>query len=141
MISSSAAPDHPPSLLDNITARLPHLNKLWAFSCPITKGHAVTCMAWNPANLVSVPPVDKRLLLASYLGVLTVMVFPLQSIIAIGFGELKGAAAESTSGLICCWSLKNPEVVTMHGQVLCNSILHLLPSFSILRGCSTPPLV
>lgn len=46
-------PDHAPTALDGITVQAPHLEKLWGFTCPLARGLCVTCMAWNPGNLVS----------------------------------------------------------------------------------------
>ncbi len=30
----------------------PNLDRLWAYSCPLTKDHNVSCMAWNKINHV-----------------------------------------------------------------------------------------
>ncbi|KAK1887985.1 WD repeat-containing protein 78 [Dissostichus eleginoides] len=57
----------------------PTLERLWAFSCELTRGHNITCMAWNKDN---------------------------QDILAVGYGDCDPEA--QTPGLICCWSLKNP---------------------------------
>ncbi|XP_065069887.1 dynein axonemal intermediate chain 4-like isoform X2 [Rhopilema esculentum] len=58
----------------------PNLTRLWAYSCNITKGKKVNCMAWNKAN---------------------------QDLLAVGYGNFGSDSNEE--GLICCWSLKNPE--------------------------------
>ncbi|XP_034091989.1 WD repeat-containing protein 78 isoform X3 [Gymnodraco acuticeps] len=57
----------------------PTLERLWAFSCELTRGHNITCMAWNKDN---------------------------QDILAVGYGDCDPET--QTPGLICCWSLKNP---------------------------------
>ncbi|KAJ4938435.1 hypothetical protein JOQ06_003054 [Pogonophryne albipinna] len=57
----------------------PTLERLWAFSCELTRGHNITCMAWNKDN---------------------------QDILAVGYGDCDPKT--QTPGLICCWSLKNP---------------------------------
>lgn len=31
----------------------PKLDRLWSFTCALTKGHNVSCLAWNKANPVS----------------------------------------------------------------------------------------
>lgn len=36
--------------------------------------------------------------------------YSLQDIIAVGYGTFK--AEEDRTGLICCWSIKNPQVCT-----------------------------
>ncbi|XP_024908248.1 dynein axonemal intermediate chain 4 isoform X3 [Cynoglossus semilaevis] len=70
----------------------PALQHLWAFSCELTRGRRVSCMAWNKKN---------------------------QDILAVGYGELDSTGVEP--GLICCWSLKNPtwpeRVVHCHRAV------------------------
>jgi len=58
----------------------PILNRLWAYSCHVTKGKKVNCMAWNKLN---------------------------QNLLAVGYGNF--GADGNEDGLICCWSLKNPE--------------------------------
>ncbi|XP_029644281.1 WD repeat-containing protein 78-like [Octopus sinensis] len=58
----------------------PNLQKLWSFTCPLTKGHTVSCMAWNNSNL---------------------------DLIAVGYGEFE--FKNQKHGLACCWSMKNPE--------------------------------
>ena len=37
---------------------LPRLEQLWAFSCALTAGHEVSCMAWNKQSQVSPRPQD-----------------------------------------------------------------------------------
>lgn len=58
----------------------PNLHKLWNYSCNLTKGRNVSCMAWNKLN---------------------------PDILAVGYGEF--VFSEQKGGLACCWSLKNPE--------------------------------
>ncbi|XP_031569153.1 WD repeat-containing protein 78-like isoform X2 [Actinia tenebrosa] len=58
----------------------PRLNKLWSYSCSLTKGNNVSCMAWNKKNL---------------------------DILAVGYGEFSYSGQKG--GLACCWSIKNPE--------------------------------
>ncbi|XP_033737005.1 WD repeat-containing protein 78-like isoform X1 [Pecten maximus] len=58
----------------------PNVDRLWAYSCPMTKGRNVSCMTWNKLN---------------------------PDLIAIGYGQFE--FSNQKSGLICCWSLKNPE--------------------------------
>ncbi|CAH1772344.1 unnamed protein product [Owenia fusiformis] len=58
----------------------PNLDRLWSFSCPLTKGRNVSCMSWNRAN---------------------------PDLVAIGYSQFE--FTNQKGGLICCWSLKNPE--------------------------------
>ncbi|KAK3755597.1 hypothetical protein QZH41_017593, partial [Actinostola sp. cb2023] len=58
----------------------PRLNKLWSYSCNLTKGRNVSCIAWNKLNL---------------------------DILAVGYGEF--SYSDQKGGLACCWSIKNPE--------------------------------
>ncbi|PVD23177.1 hypothetical protein C0Q70_16440 [Pomacea canaliculata] len=58
----------------------PTLDRLWSYSCSLTKGRNVSCLAWNKSN---------------------------QDLIAVGYGQFE--FTNQKSGLICCWSLKNPE--------------------------------
>lgn len=58
----------------------PNLHKLWSYSCNLTKGRNVSCMAWNKLN---------------------------PDILAVGYGEF--VFSEQKGGLACCWSIKNPE--------------------------------
>ncbi|KAM4629884.1 dynein axonemal intermediate chain 4 [Polymixia lowei] len=57
----------------------PVLERLWVFSCELTAGHNVSCMAWNKKN---------------------------PDLLAVGYGEFD--FKEQKPGLVCCWSLKNP---------------------------------
>ncbi|KAM9003561.1 WD repeat-containing protein 78 isoform X3 [Sarcophilus harrisii] len=57
----------------------PNLERLWSFSCDLTKGHNVSSMAWNKAN---------------------------PDLLAVGYGHF--GFREQKRGLACCWSLKNP---------------------------------
>lgn len=38
----------------SLTELGPNLDKLWTYSCSITKGRNVSCMAWNPSNPVCI---------------------------------------------------------------------------------------
>jgi WD40 repeat protein len=58
----------------------PHLERLWSFSSIQTKEKQASCIAWNKQN---------------------------PDIIAAGYGNVSFSGQEE--GLICCWSLKNPE--------------------------------
>eukprot|EP00794_Sanderia_malayensis_P008014 gene8013-8873_t len=55
-----------------------NLARLWSYSCLLTKGKKVNCMAWNKVN---------------------------NDLLAVGYGNFGSA----NQGLVCCWSLKNPE--------------------------------
>ncbi|XDV35788.1 hypothetical protein PO909_005670 [Leuciscus waleckii] len=57
----------------------PFLEHLWAFECELTKGRNVTSMTWNKKN---------------------------PDLLAVGYGQLD--FKDHQSGLVCCWSLKNP---------------------------------
>ncbi|KAJ8040489.1 WD repeat-containing protein 78 [Holothuria leucospilota] len=58
----------------------PNLDRLWAYSCLLTKGRNVSCMAWNRLN---------------------------PDLLAVGYGQF--GFKEQKGGIVCCWSLKNPE--------------------------------
>ncbi|XP_076462769.1 dynein axonemal intermediate chain 4-like [Babylonia areolata] len=58
----------------------PNLARLWSYTCHLTKGHNVACMAWSKTN---------------------------PDLLAVGYGQFEFTAQKS--GLICCWCLKNPE--------------------------------
>ncbi|XP_069367195.1 dynein axonemal intermediate chain 4 isoform X2 [Paralichthys olivaceus] len=57
----------------------PALQHLWTFSCELSIGRSVSCMAWNKKN---------------------------PDLLAVGYGELD--SSDLKPGLVCCWSLKNP---------------------------------
>ncbi|XP_051753182.1 dynein axonemal intermediate chain 4 isoform X2 [Ctenopharyngodon idella] len=57
----------------------PFLEHLWAFECELTMGRNVSCMTWNKKN---------------------------PDLLAVGYGQLD--FKDQKSGLVCCWSLKNP---------------------------------
>ncbi|XP_067086802.1 dynein axonemal intermediate chain 4 [Osmerus mordax] len=57
----------------------PALERLWAFSCELTAGRNVSSMAWNKTN---------------------------PDLLAVGYGQFD--FKDQKSGLVCCWSLKNP---------------------------------
>ncbi|CAB3991989.1 Hypothetical predicted protein, partial [Paramuricea clavata] len=73
-------PDKLPSPVISLTELGPNLDKLWTYSCSMTKGRNVSCMAWNPQN---------------------------PDILAVGYGEFE--FSNQKGGIACCWSLKNPE--------------------------------
>lgn len=58
----------------------PNLDRLWAYQCPLSKGRNVSCLAWNKMN---------------------------PDLLAVGYGQFE--FNKQKSGLVCCWSLKNPE--------------------------------
>ncbi|KAI4891917.1 hypothetical protein NFI96_029999 [Prochilodus magdalenae] len=57
----------------------PALVRLWAFSCELTMGRNVSSMAWNKK---------------------------IPDLLAVGYGQFD--FKDQKSGLVCCWSLKNP---------------------------------
>ncbi|XP_036378497.1 WD repeat-containing protein 78 [Megalops cyprinoides] len=57
----------------------PALERLWSYTCSLTIGLNVTCMAWNKRN---------------------------PDILAVGYGHFD--FRDQKHGLVCCWSLKNP---------------------------------
>ncbi|KAM6217062.1 LOW QUALITY PROTEIN: dynein axonemal intermediate chain 4 [Rhynchocyon petersi] len=66
--------------MDAQQASIPaNLERLWSFSCELTKGLNVSSLAWNKAN---------------------------SDILAVGYGHF--GFKEQKRGLACCWSLKNP---------------------------------
>ncbi|KAJ8305685.1 hypothetical protein KUTeg_016230 [Tegillarca granosa] len=58
----------------------PTFDRLWAYTCALTKGRNVSSMSWNKLN---------------------------PDLIAVGYGQFD--FAHQRSGIVCCWSLKNPE--------------------------------
>ncbi|XP_061431660.1 LOW QUALITY PROTEIN: dynein axonemal intermediate chain 4 [Lethenteron reissneri] len=72
----------------------PFLQRLWAFSCGLTKGRNVSCLAWNRLN---------------------------PDLLAVGYGEF--GIRDQKEGLACGWSLKNPtwpdRVFHMESGVTC----------------------
>ena len=56
------------------------LEKLWIYTCSLTRDRNVSCMTWNKKN---------------------------KDIFAVGYGKFE--YNDDPSGLVCCWSLKNPE--------------------------------
>ncbi|XP_047395697.1 dynein axonemal intermediate chain 4 isoform X2 [Sciurus carolinensis] len=66
--------------IDAEQATIPaNLERLWSFSCDLTKGLNVSSLAWNKAN---------------------------PDLLAVGYGHF--GFREQKRGLACCWSLKNP---------------------------------
>ncbi|XP_043941522.1 dynein axonemal intermediate chain 4 [Protopterus annectens] len=62
-----------------VKSMAPSLDRLWSFTCELTKGHNVSSTAWNKKN---------------------------SDLLAVGYGQF--GFKEQKSGLVCCWSLKNP---------------------------------
>lgn len=62
------------------TAPEPVAKHLWTYCCARTEGRTVTAMCWNKKN---------------------------PDILAVGYGSLEFGRHDS--GLVCCWSIKNPE--------------------------------
>ncbi|XP_008945205.1 PREDICTED: WD repeat-containing protein 78, partial [Merops nubicus] len=58
----------------------PRLEWLWSYSCDLTHGHSVSCMAWSKVN---------------------------PDLLAVGYGAFD--FRDQKKGLACCWSLKNPR--------------------------------
>ncbi|KAM4872178.1 LOW QUALITY PROTEIN: dynein axonemal intermediate chain 4 [Thomomys bottae] len=56
-----------------------NLERLWSFSCDLTKGLNVSSLSWNKAN---------------------------PDLLAVGYGNF--GFKEQKRGLACCWSIKNP---------------------------------
>ncbi|XP_004431634.1 PREDICTED: WD repeat-containing protein 78 [Ceratotherium simum simum] len=56
-----------------------NLERLWSFSCDLTKGLNVSSLAWNKTN---------------------------SDLLAVGYGHF--GFKEQKRGLACCWSIKNP---------------------------------
>jgi WD40 repeat protein len=56
------------------------LEKLWTYTCALTKDRNISCMSWNKKN---------------------------KDILAVGYGKFE--YNDDPTGLVCCWSLKNPE--------------------------------
>ncbi|XP_040894193.1 dynein intermediate chain 4, axonemal-like [Toxotes jaculatrix] len=64
---------------DETSCPTPALERLWAFTCELTRRWNITSMAWNKMN---------------------------SDILAVGYGDCNSSCQKP--GLICCWSLKNP---------------------------------
>ncbi|XP_067385458.1 dynein axonemal intermediate chain 4 isoform X2 [Channa argus] len=56
----------------------PGLERLWAFTCELSRGRSVTSIAWNKKN---------------------------PDLLAVGYGEFD--SSNKNPGLVCCWSFKN----------------------------------
>lgn len=56
------------------------IEKLWTYQCTLTQGRNISCTTWNKKN---------------------------PDLLAAGYGRFE--FNEEQSGLVCCWSLKNPE--------------------------------
>ncbi|TVK90645.1 WD repeat-containing protein 78 [Bagarius yarrelli] len=79
-------PDFVPNLVEEDSVEVeeedldsPALEFLWSYSCELTKGRNVSCMAWNKKN---------------------------PDILAVGYGEF--GFRNQKPGLVCIWSLMNP---------------------------------
>nr|XP_049580264.1 dynein axonemal intermediate chain 4 isoform X2 [Syngnathus scovelli] len=103
----------------------PSLELLWTFSCELTKGWNITCMAWNKQNLVRKtsrtlssfvacvffkslvsnprPGGQIRPTLSFYVAHKDKFFSPWKDLLAVGYGDFK----PWRKGLICCWSIKN----------------------------------
>ncbi|XP_053739752.1 dynein axonemal intermediate chain 4 [Synchiropus splendidus] len=57
----------------------PALDHLWTYTCDLSRGVNVSCMAWNKKNL---------------------------DLLAVGYGQFD--CRDQAAGLVCCWSIKNP---------------------------------
>ncbi|KAM9789891.1 dynein axonemal intermediate chain 4 [Neosynchiropus ocellatus] len=70
----------------------PVLDHLWTYTCDLSRGLNVSCMAWNKKN---------------------------QDLLAVGYGHFD--CRDQAAGLVCCWSIKNskwPErVITCESAV------------------------
>uniref|UniRef100_A0A3B4X930 Dynein axonemal intermediate chain 4 n=1 Tax=Seriola lalandi dorsalis TaxID=1841481 RepID=A0A3B4X930_SERLL len=64
---------------DTESCRAPTLERLWSFSCELSRGRSVSSMAWNRKN---------------------------PDLLAVGYGE--SDSTDQRPGLVCCWSFKNP---------------------------------
>ncbi|KAK9539508.1 hypothetical protein VZT92_004609 [Zoarces viviparus] len=64
---------------DAESPRAPAVERLWAFSCELSRGRHVSTMAWNKKN---------------------------PDILGVGYGQ--SGSSKQKPGLVCCWSLKNP---------------------------------
>ena len=58
----------------------PNISRLWSYECSYTRGMSATCMVWNKDN---------------------------HDLLAIGYS--KNGFAENGKGLVCVWSINNPE--------------------------------
>ncbi|GFN91326.1 cytoplasmic dynein 1 intermediate chain [Plakobranchus ocellatus] len=58
----------------------PNLDRLWSYSCNLTRGKNVSCIAWNKSN---------------------------SDLVAVGYGQFE--FTNQKPGLVCCWCIKNPE--------------------------------
>ena len=70
----------PATASDLINDQSLSLEKLWNYTSSLTKDRNVSCIAWNKKN---------------------------KDILAAGYGKFE--FNDESSGLVCCWSLKNPE--------------------------------
>ncbi|RHY31175.1 hypothetical protein DYB32_003710 [Aphanomyces invadans] len=70
------------SSMSNVLEKSTDLEKLWGFSCSLTAGRTVSCVAWNPVN---------------------------DDLLAVSYGQFDAAADDTSDGLVLFWSLKNPE--------------------------------
>ena len=57
-----------------------NLDRLWSYECDSTRGLSVTCMVWNRSN---------------------------PDLLAVGYS--KNGCMENGPGLLCVWSVNNPE--------------------------------
>ncbi|XP_076718433.1 dynein axonemal intermediate chain 4 isoform X1 [Callospermophilus lateralis] len=65
--------------IEEIVGEPANLERLWSFSCDLTKGLNISSLAWNKTNT---------------------------DLLAVGYGHF--GFREQKRGLACCWSIKNP---------------------------------
>ncbi|XP_046307004.1 dynein axonemal intermediate chain 4 isoform X1 [Marmota monax] len=65
--------------IEEIVGEPANLERLWSFSCDLTKGLNISSLAWNKTNT---------------------------DLLAVGYGHF--GFREQNRGLACCWSIKNP---------------------------------
>ncbi|XP_077882599.1 dynein axonemal intermediate chain 4 isoform X3 [Ictidomys tridecemlineatus] len=65
--------------IEEIVGEPANLERLWSFSCDLTKGLNISSLAWNKTNT---------------------------DLLAVGYGHF--GFQEQKRGLACCWSIKNP---------------------------------
>ncbi|KAL7752342.1 hypothetical protein RI367_002388 [Sorochytrium milnesiophthora] len=78
----------PQSEVDAFENYIPSLQFLWSFRCDMVRDRTVTYMCWNKVNTTN-----------GARGV--------QDLLAVAYGPQR--ESHEAPGLVCCWSLKNPE--------------------------------
>uniref|UniRef100_A0A3Q0QZP1 Dynein axonemal intermediate chain 4 n=1 Tax=Amphilophus citrinellus TaxID=61819 RepID=A0A3Q0QZP1_AMPCI len=74
------------------SSQSPALECLWVFSCELSRGRSVSCMAWNRKN---------------------------PDLLAVGYGGFD--FGNQTPGLVCCWSIKNLKLQWPERVIHCDS--------------------